>query len=65
MLSMLFMGLSIMWFIVAMYAIIDLGIVKGRSKYTLYVRFAVFSVLVSILTCCQGLGGLWCFPSSP
>lgn len=37
MMGMLFMGLSFMWFMVAAYAIIDLGLVKGRTKYTLYV----------------------------
>lgn len=35
--AMLFMGLAFMWFMVAAYAIVDLGLCKGRHKYTLYV----------------------------
>lgn len=65
-LSILFMGLSFLWFMVAMYAIVDLGIIRGRSKYTLYVRESLGLTTVarnsaSILTC-SGLGGRWCSP---
>lgn len=73
MLSMLFMGLSFMWFMVAMYAIVDMGFVKGRPKYTLYVQpalslsvfwtsFSTAQMGASMLTCCKGRGGLWCSP---
>lgn len=34
---MLFMGLAFMWFLVAAYAIADLGLCKSRHQYTLYV----------------------------
>ncbi|KAJ4393525.1 hypothetical protein N0V93_002737 [Gnomoniopsis smithogilvyi] len=44
-LAMLFMGLAFMWFLVAAYAIVDMGLLKRRQKYTLTWWAVVFPIV--------------------